>query len=43
MYFRESELLSDVLWHGDDALILSPQSARDAAIASLEVVVKLHG
>ena len=42
-YFRESELLSDVLWHGDDALILSPQSARDAAIASLEVVVKLHG
>lgn len=41
-YFRESELLSDVLWHGEDALILSPQSARDSAITSLEMIVQSH-
>lgn len=42
-YFRESELLSDVLWHGEDAILLSPQSARDSAIRALELIVKSHG
>jgi len=42
-YFRESELLSDVLWHGEDAILLSPQSARDSAIRALEMIVKSHG
>ena len=42
-YFRESELVGDVLWHGEDAILLSPQSARDSAIRALELIVKSHG
>ena len=42
-YFRESELLSDVLWHGADAVILAPESLRQSARKALTEIVKLHG
>ena len=42
-YLHESELVSDVLWHGEDAILLSPQSARNTAIRALELIVKSHG
>lgn len=42
-YLHEADLIGDVLWHGDDAVIISPQSARDAAILALTQVVKSHG
>jgi proteasome accessory factor B len=42
-FLRESELINDVLWHGADAVILEPQSAREAAIAALKEIVAAHG
>jgi proteasome accessory factor B len=42
-YLQESELVSDVLWHGDDAVILSPDSARSAAVRALQEIAKSHG
>ena len=43
LYHQDSDLLSDVLWHGEDAVILEPESLRNLAIKSLEEIVKLHG
>ena len=42
-YLRESELLEDVLWHLDDAIIIEPQSARESIQKSLSEIVKSHG
>jgi proteasome accessory factor B len=42
-YSEESELVSDVLWHGDDAVIITPESARYAAMKALNEIVKSHG
>lgn len=41
-YLEESELVSDVLWHGDDAVIIFPESARSAAMKALNEIVKSH-
>jgi len=42
-YFNESELVTDVLWHGDDAILIEPESARLKVIQALESIVSLHG
>jgi proteasome accessory factor B len=42
-YLHESELVSDVLWHGDDAFIISPESARSSAIKALTKIAHAHG
>ena len=42
-YLEESELVSDVLWHADDAVIITPESARSAAMKALNEIVKSHG
>ena len=42
-YLHESELVSDVLWHGDDAFIISPESARSSAIEALTKIAHAHG
>ena len=42
-YFAESELLSDVLWHGADAVVIEPSSIRKAAISALQEIVRSHG
>lgn len=42
-YSHESQLLSDVLWHGADAVILEPKELRDLAIRALKEIVEIHG
>jgi proteasome accessory factor B len=42
-YFAESELLSDVLWHGADAIIVEPQTIRTAAKNALQEIIRSHG
>jgi predicted DNA-binding transcriptional regulator YafY len=42
-YFNESELVTDVLWLGDDAILIEPESARVKVIQALESIVSLHG
>ena len=42
-FVRESELLSDVLWHGADAVILAPEKIRQSAINALTEIVQHHG
>jgi predicted DNA-binding transcriptional regulator YafY len=42
-YLEESELVSDVLWHAHDAVIIAPESARSAAMKALNEIVKSHG
>ena len=42
-YRNEDELVSDVLWHGPDAVIESPKSARDTAVNALQELVRNHG
>lgn len=42
-YLRESKLIRDVLWHGVDAVILSPESARDELIEELNELASNHG
>jgi proteasome accessory factor B len=42
-YFDEATLLNQVLWHGEDAIILEPESAQQSAIRALQELVALHG
>ena len=42
-YSQESELVEDVLWHLDDAVILEPISARESICQALKQIVKNHG
>ena len=42
-YRDETEFLNDVLWHGPDAVIETPHSARESAIKALQEVVRSHG
>ena len=42
-YLRDSEIINDVLWHGADAVILSPLSLRNLAVQALEEIVQRHG
>lgn len=42
-YIDESELVSEVLWHGTDVVVISPDSVRLAAISALEEIVRIHG
>ena len=42
-YFADSELLSDVLWHGADAVVIEPPSIRKVAISALQEIAQLHG
>ena len=42
-YSNESELVADVLWHGTDAVIISPDSARESAIRALQEIAHAHG
>ena len=42
-YSDGSQLLGDVLWHGDDAIILEPEDLRDSAITALQEIAELHG
>jgi proteasome accessory factor B len=41
-FSQQSELLSDVLWHLDDIELVSPQSARDAIISTLQEIGADH-
>lgn len=42
--FRDSErLLEELLWYGDDVVLLSPKNLRDEIIARLEIGVKSYG
>jgi proteasome accessory factor B len=42
-YYGKSQLLREVLWAGENAIILEPQELRDELISSLKVVVANHG
>jgi proteasome accessory factor B len=42
-YLDESELVSEVLWHGTDVIVISPQNARESTISALEEIVRIHG
>lgn len=42
-YQSSKELLREVLWAGENAIILSPKELRDELIASLRLVVTNHG
>ena len=42
-YIDESELVSEVLWHGTDVVVISPDSVRLTAISALEEIVRIHG
>jgi proteasome accessory factor B len=42
-YSDGSQLLGDVLWLGEDAIILEPKDLRDSAIKALKEIVELHG
>ena len=42
-FVRDFELLSDVLWHGADAVILAPENLRQSAITALTEIAQLHG
>lgn len=42
-YSNEGELVSDVLWHGTDAVVIAPDTARESAIRALQEIAKAHG
>ena len=42
-YSNEGELVSDVLWHGTDAVVIAPDTARASAIRALQEIAKAHG
>jgi proteasome accessory factor B len=42
-FLHLDELLSEVLWHGADAVILAPDIARTSAISALTEIVGRHG
>jgi proteasome accessory factor B len=42
-FISESDLLSQILWHLDDVVVLSPESLKIRVISSLEEIVKSHG
>jgi proteasome accessory factor B len=42
-FLLASEILSDVLWHGADAVILGPTHIRESAIQALTEIVDIHG
>ena len=42
-FFDESELIRSVLWHGENAILVSPEDVRQKLIAQLEEAVTLHG
>ncbi|CAB4745378.1 unannotated protein [freshwater metagenome] len=42
-FFSESELISLILWHLDDVVVLGPASLRASVVASLRELVATHG
>ena len=42
-YMSEAELVSDVLWHGADVVVVEPTSSRASVIAALEEIAMAHG
>ena len=42
-FVTDSELISDVLWHGADAVILEPEKVRLSAIRALTEIAQNHG
>lgn len=42
-YLEDMQLLSEVLWHGADAVIVAPMDLRESAIKALKEIVEIHG
>ena len=42
-YSLERDIVSEVLWHGPDAVILEPEHLRDSVVSALQEIVEAHG
>lgn len=42
-YADEARFIDSILWHGDDVIVISPETLRQKVIASLQRLVDTHG
>jgi len=42
-YSLERDIVSEVLWHGPDVVILEPEQLRDSVVSALQEIVEAHG